>query len=140
MAYLDTSLLAAYYCPEPLSEAAQRVVMETPEPTVSRLVEVELYSAVAMKVRMGGLDTRSAGRITSLFQAHLAGGSYHVVPLDAREFAVARDWLGRFDTPLRTLDALHLAAAFANNLPLLTADRNLAKAAALLGVDHGLIG
>ncbi len=99
MAYLDTSLLAAYYCPEPLSEAAQRVVMETPEPTVSRLVEVELYSAVAMKVRMGGLDTRSAGRITSLFQAHLAGGSYRVVPLDAREFAVARDWLGRFAPP-----------------------------------------
>ena len=49
MAYVDTSVLAAYYCPEPLSAAAQTELGQLASPTLSPLVEVELCSAVARK-------------------------------------------------------------------------------------------
>ena len=51
MIYIDTSVLAAYYCPEPLSEQSQRVLAEEGERAISSLVELELVSALARKVR-----------------------------------------------------------------------------------------
>jgi predicted nucleic acid-binding protein len=41
----------------------------------------------------------------------------------------ARQLLGSLDSSLRTLDALHLAAAMAETITIMTADRDLAKAA-----------
>jgi hypothetical protein len=32
MYYLDTSILAAYYCPEPLSEKVEKIVISTKRP------------------------------------------------------------------------------------------------------------
>jgi predicted nucleic acid-binding protein len=52
---------------------------------------------------------------------------------------MARDWIGRFSTPLRAPDASHLAAAFDHDLTLLTADKALASAAKHLGVHCELI-
>ena len=37
-------------------------------------------------------------------------------------YHLAREWISRFTTPLRTLDALHLAVASQNNIRLVTAD------------------
>ncbi len=139
MAYLDTSCLAAYYCPEPLSDVVERILRKLAAPVISPLVEVELHSALAIKVRMSELDLASANRIASEFQLHLEEELYRVVPVQAREFRLARDWISRFSTPLRTLDALHLATAFANGLQLITADRGLATAAKQLGVVHRLL-
>jgi uncharacterized protein len=139
MAYIDTSLLVAYYCPEPLSAEAQHALSRTPDPAISSLVEVEVYSAVAAKVRTGDLDRKTAGRILAAFRMHLDEGRYRFLPIGAGEYALARDWIGQFTTPLRAADALHLAVAFANNLRLLTADRGLAKSAELLGVKHALV-
>lgn len=101
MAYLDTSVLAAYYCPERLSDAVGRVLRDISTPTISPLVEIEMYSA---------------GAIISRFQVDMAGGLYGIVDIGPREFHLARNWLSRFSSPLRTLDALHLAAAFSNDL------------------------
>ncbi len=139
MAYIDTSVLVAYYCPEPLSKAAQRFVSNLDEPTISPLVELELYSAVATKVRTGELEQAAANRIVSLFDSHVTDQLYRKLAIEAREFLLAREWIGRFTTPLRTLDALHLARAFTSGLPLLTADRALAGSASVLGVEHKLI-
>jgi predicted nucleic acid-binding protein len=140
MAYIDTSLLVAYYCPEPLSRKVQKILSAIPQPVISPLVEVELYSAVATKVRAREMDARTAGRILGLFQKHLAEGSYGIVPIETAEYALARDWIGRFSSPLRAADALHLAAAFSNDEPLLTADKALALSARYFGVPHELIG
>lgn len=52
MVYVDTSVLVAYYCPEPLSVAVQQFLIEQPKPAISSLTEVELFSALARKVRM----------------------------------------------------------------------------------------
>lgn len=139
MAYLDTSLLVAYYCPEPLSARAQSELTLLDSPAISRLVEVEFYSAVALKIRTRTLDAGAANRIVSLFEVHLVGNYYRLVTLENCEYALAREWIGRFTTPLRTLDALHLACAFAHDRTLFTTDRGLAQSASVLGVDHRLV-
>jgi predicted nucleic acid-binding protein len=137
--YIDTSVLAAYYCPEPGSAAAQKRLARAKQPVISPLVEIELYSAVAAKVRARELDAASAGRVLDLFRKHLAEGCYGVVSIGMGEYALARDWIGRFSSPLRAADALHLAAAFANGVTLLTADKALAQSAAHFGVRHELV-
>ena len=139
MTYIDTSVLAAYYCPEAFSRKVQARLGRLDTPAISPLVELELYSAVAMKTRVREFNEADARRILSLFQVHLADGYYRVVSIDVREFELARNWIASFQTPLRTLDALHLAAAFANDLSLLTADRALARSASQLGLRCELI-
>jgi len=139
MSYIDTSVLVAYYCPEPLSTKAQRVVRGADPATISGLVELEFCSALAIKTRTGGMDKGSAREVLNRFFGHLSARHYAMVGIEAREYLVARDWISAFSTPLRTVDALHLAAAFSNDLVLVTADRPLASAAKALGVKHKLI-
>jgi len=139
MGYLDTSALVAYYCPEALSAQVEAEMAREAELTISPLVDVELHSAVAQKVRTADLDISDAHRIVSRFRLHLSSGQYRVVPIGEREYELARDWLARFTTPLRALDALHLAATFANDLTVLTADQVLARCAKHFGVKCKLI-
>ena len=139
MVYLDTSVLVAYYCPEPLSPKAQQVVREDDAPAVSPLTEVEFCSALAIRVRTGELSADAAQRVLSQFRLHLEERRYQVLPVEAKEYALACDWIGRFSTPLRTVDALHLATAFSGGLRLVTADRDLARSAKHFGVAFRLV-
>jgi uncharacterized protein len=139
MAYIDTSLLVAYYCPEPLSRQVQQVLADVEQPVISPLVELELYSAVAAKVRTRHLDLPTARRILALFQKHLADGCYGMVTVEMAEYRLARDWIGGLSSSVRVADALHLAAAAINNLTLLTADKTLAKWAGQFAVRCQLV-
>lgn len=139
MAYVDTSVLVAYYCPEALSRKAQREIGKSGVPTVSPLTEVEFCSALGIKVRTGGLDVLSAHRVLSCFQSHCADGVYRIVPIENPAYALARRWITSFSAPLRTLDALHLAVAFMARQVLLTADRAMATSAKEFGVRHRLL-
>ncbi len=129
MVYLDTSVLAAYYCPEAMSAKAELAVRRCGEPAISWLVEVELSSAVARKVREGGLSRTDAVSTLARFRLHVDQDCYGRLPIEAMHYGLARDWLGLSVAPLRTLDALHLAVCFAAGAALLTADRDLARAA-----------
>jgi len=42
-AYIDTSILGAYYCPESLSSAAETVLRGIGTPVISVLSEVEFF-------------------------------------------------------------------------------------------------
>ena len=139
MDYLDTSILTAYYCAEARSLRVQRLLARLAAPAVSPLVEVELAGAVARKVRAGDLAPAAARRIFALFQQHLAEPRFRLVPIQAAEYRLARQWIEALSTPLRALDALHLAAASNQGLNLLTADRVLAEAARTLGVRCRLV-
>jgi predicted nucleic acid-binding protein len=139
MIYIDTSVLVAYYCPEALSHAAQREIARVADPTVSRLTEVEFCSALGTKVRTGELDAAAAHRLLACFRMHCSGGDYRIVPVEARDYTAASGWLAAMATPLRTLDALHLAVAFSNRLTVVTADKDLAASARHFGVKHKLI-
>jgi len=139
MTYIDTSVLVACYCPETLSGAAQDAVRRAGALTISALSEVEFYSALALKVRTGETTVAAARQVLISFGRHLAEGILRVVPVEAREHALACEWIGTFTTALRTVDALHLAAASCNGLILLTADRDLAQSAKCLGVKYKLV-
>lgn len=138
MAYIDTSVLVAYYCPEPGSEAAQRAVHDG-KPDISALTEVEFFSALATKVRIGDLPNAQADRVLAMFERHVAGGCYRMLPIGSDQFGLARQWIGRRAVPLRTLDALHLAVAASASVTLVTADAVLARAAECFGVDCRLL-
>jgi predicted nucleic acid-binding protein len=128
-AYVDTSVLGAYYCPEPLSAAAETALRGLATPVISTLTEVEFASLIARKRRLRELTERQARSILELFAEHVAAGFYRRVSLGTEHFLRARELIATFSSALRTLDALHLAAALAENLPLLTADRDLGRAA-----------
>ena len=139
MIYVDTSILAAYYCPEPLSGRAQKVLQEAVDRAISSLVELELISAIARKVRTRQIRRKDAQRILNLFRSHLEQGTYTRLGVDAAHFAQAREWLASLSVPLQTLDALHVAVAKMSGCSILTADTVLAKACTKVGVAARLI-
>ncbi|MBI2900858.1 MAG: type II toxin-antitoxin system VapC family toxin [Planctomycetes bacterium] len=139
MAYVDTSVLVACYCPETHSDMAERAVNRSGPPTISPLTEVEFRSALAIKVRAAEMESDAARRVAACFRTHCEEGAYRFVPIEGGEYALAGGWLDGFSTPLRTVDALHLAAAFSNGLSILTADRALARSAKTVGVKCRLV-
>jgi len=139
MSYIDTSILVAYYCPERLSRAAQSAIQRAQSPTISTLSEVEFISALALKRRAREITEISSRRIVALFRQHRAEHLYRLIPIEAREFALASEWLATFRTSLRALDALHLAVAFTSGLVLITADKVFAESAEHLGIQYELI-
>lgn len=138
-AYVDTSVLAAYYCPEPLSLTAEHALRSLLSPLISDLTLVEFASAISRKVREKTLSRESAARVMAQFQAHLANGYYEVLALKARDYHLAQSWLGQLTGTLRTLDALHLAVAQTADVSILTANRRLASEARRLGVSVKLL-
>ncbi len=139
MIYVDTSVLAAYYCPEEFSDLAQAELTGQRIRVLSRLVELELCSALSLKARSGQLSLASANRVLSIFEVHKSAGAYQWVEIGPAEYRLACQWVSRFTTPLRSLDALHLAAAFVHELTLLTSDLKLSRAADHLGVPNRLL-
>lgn len=134
MIYVDTSALVPYYCPEDLSAKVQRHLDRRADRAVSDLVEVELCSAIARKVRANELAPGDGQRILSAFLAHLEAGVYIRLPVERRHYTLARNWLAALKPPLAALDALHVAVAAAEGCPLITLDAALARAARALGV------
>ena len=128
-AYVDTSVLGAYYCPEELSSAAEEAILRLGTPVISHLSEVEFCSLVAKKCRLDELKKRQGREIIDLFSNHVAEGYYRRMPLTAEHFIKARTTIASMTSSLRTLEALHLAVATSEALPLLTADLGFARAA-----------
>src|SRR5262245_33943693 len=137
--YIDTSLLVPYYCPEALSRASARLLRADPRPAISDLVEVELFSALAKKVRARQMSATDASRTATQFLDHVQSGFYARVATQRRHYEAARGWLARFTLPLRTLDALHLALADVEGLRVATADETLSRSARELGVAVTLV-
>jgi uncharacterized protein len=139
MVYVDTSIIVAYYCPEPLSERAEAFLTAHIRPAISNLTEVEFFSALSRKVREGGMARKAAVQISSKFLAHLQGHFFAYFPVERRHYTLGREWLGLFSTRLRTLDSLHLAVAFSEGLPLSTADHDLYESARYLHIEAALL-
>lgn len=80
-----------------------------------------------------------AQRAQGLFLTHLDTGVYTRWPVSRPHYATARDWLSLTALPLLTLDALHLAIAASQRVPIATSDADLARAAKGLAVATHLI-
>lgn len=139
MLYIDTSVLVAFYCPERISEQVEDILINTDEPAVSQLTEIEIASAVSRKVREKNLSKTDGDKILSIFQTHLDQKSFLYLPIQSKCYTNAKKWISHFNTPLRTLDALHLAIAQIAEIPILTADVKFANAAEEIGVEVILV-
>jgi predicted nucleic acid-binding protein len=139
MFYVDTSLLVAYYCPESMSEKVEIFLTSHSPLIISTLTELEMFSAVSRKVRERDLNRPAARRILAKFLSHLDGHFFACLPVATHHLRLARDWIGQFNTSLRSLDALHLAVAALEGLTTVTADRDLAEYAKILSLDVALI-
>jgi predicted nucleic acid-binding protein len=118
-----------------LSDQAEEAVRGTSNPALSDLCEVELFSALARKVRLNEIEPEDAARVRAIFLEHLERGFFDRLSLGRRHYRLARDWLARPPVPLRSLDALHLAAAALAERVVVTADRGQSRAAEALGVS-----
>jgi len=139
MVYVDTSVLVGYYCPEPISEKVERFLMAQKRPAISLLTEVELFSALSKKIRGKEMNRRDASKVSARFLTHLDNDYYTNIPVETHHYRLARDWIGLFNTDLKSLDALHLAISSAENLTLVTVDKSLFKSARALSRDAILL-
>jgi hypothetical protein len=139
MVYVDTSVLVAYYSPEILSEKAEAFLTMQDRVAISNLTELELFSALSRKVREEQIEKSDAVKIAGRFLSHIDGSFFEYLTVEPRHYRLARDWIGLFNTPLRSLDALHLAIAASNGVPLVTADVGLAKSGSNLGIETVLL-
>lgn len=137
--YLDTSVVVAYYVPEPLSAQVQAIYGTLSTPAISELVELEFFAALSLKLRVGDLERAHVEQVARLFLRHVEGGWYTAVHLQASHYRRARDFIARFDLPLKAPDALHLAVAAAEGQQLITADQQLARNAEALGLEAELV-
>ncbi len=131
--YIDTSILTTVYCDEPQALRAQKL-LQAGEPVISSLARLEFSSAVAKKLRMKTFTRTEAARIVSQFHEHIRAGIFAMQAVQESHYVLANEWVDTFSTGLRTMDALHLAIAASEGLPLATADDVMARSARSLGL------
>ncbi len=139
MIYIDTSVLVAYYYPEEKSSEVEHLLINTDKPAISQLTAVEFTSALSKKIREHTLTKQDGVKLIALFRDHIRHKSFYNLPVKPNHYSKASSWISLFTTPLRTLDALHLAIAQENDITIVTSDVKLAGAADLLKVKFQFI-
>ncbi len=89
------------------------------------------------RLREGHVDAETQGKILATFEGDVVMGHLALLPHSVDSFLLAESLLGAYpDIPLRTLDALHLGVMRSSGVTTLaTADRVMAQAASVLGMD-----
>lgn len=125
--YVDSSALLKRYVAESDSDRAEQYLLGDPDWVTARHTWVAVRRNLARV-----LAKKDLALAQDLFEKDFA--RTHVVELD--EVTCARAASIAESSPLRTLDALHLAALLrvAHDLPLLTFDIRQAQAARSLGI------
>ena len=90
--YVDTSVLAAYYAPEPISAEAQRHLGGVSGAALGWLVRTEMASAMAKK-RRRELSTSGVDRLLDRFDEHVSAGLYRLLPVDGKDYEVTYGWI-----------------------------------------------
>ena len=134
--YWDTSAILKLYAPEPDSRDYLRLLIQQVEDVaISFLHRIELYFALGGKESRGEMSPGSAKRLFQLFEEHVEGGRYFVIPWgDDVEAEASRLLDGSLNaTPpvmLRSLDGVHLGALRAARIQsVVTADVRMRDAA-----------
>lgn len=133
MILVDTSVVVAFYVPESGSRTAQDLYDGDEPLAICPLTEVEFASAISKLYRMKAIRRADAGRILDQFGDHIAQQLYSFCPMTQDVYRQAREWIASLKTPLRSLDAIQLAAAHVQGIPFATADKTLAKTGRQLG-------
>ena len=125
----DTSVVVAYYVPEVHSDRAERILTLHEQRFVASLALTEASAAFRRKVHDRDLAKPGAIAAHDAFRRDVATGIFQVLEVERRHFDHAAAQVWRTKERLRTLDALHLAVAELDGLPMVTADAVMAKVA-----------
>lgn len=139
MVYLDTSVIIAYYCPEKFSDIVESYIRTIENPAISNLTELEFCSAISHKIRTKEMSLSDGEQVLAQFRIHIQKNYYYAILINSEHYQLAKKWITQFSTPLRSLDALHLAVASLSCGFIVTADKKLAKAASHFGVKQKFI-
>jgi predicted nucleic acid-binding protein len=138
--YLDTSALLPFYREEPLSDQVQHVLSGLRSPVfISDLTKVEIASAIARWVRTTEIDEAQGILLETTFADDIDRGLFVVRPFTARHYRHAEKCLAARTTPIRSLDALHLACCHLLSLRLVTCDHIMHRSAQQFGVASILL-
>jgi predicted nucleic acid-binding protein len=135
--YLDTCIIAKLYLPEPNSATIQQRVQASGTLVCSELAIPEFSSVLARKCREGALTDAECDRVWQLFTGSVRDSSLSLLPISKADLegAAALIHACRDTTPLRTLDAIHLATCQRfRAYPLFTTDSAMLQAAEHLGI------
>jgi uncharacterized protein len=138
-AYIDTNILAAYYCPEKISDTVEKFLRSVKSPFISYLTDVELFSVLSKKYRKKELNKGVIQKILETYKNHLNEHCYQRIIVQSEHYFYAGDFLASLNYALHSLDALHLSIAVHEKIPFITADKNLEKVAKKIGIDIYLI-
>lgn len=139
MRYLDTSVLLAFLVPEDGSDAAEALMTSDGDPlVVSSWTEVELVSALGLKLRTKQVSEREAHRAIDAY-ARFVSPCLRRIGVDDSDHRKAAILLDGWRTALRAGDSLHLAIADAHRATIFTFDQGMAKAGATLGIAVRLL-
>jgi hypothetical protein len=139
MRYLDTSVLLAFLVTEEGSSAAEALMTSDGAPLgISTWTEVELMSALGVKIRSKQLSEREALSVVDVYRRRVLPclRRVHVGEVAHRR---AAGLLDGWRTALRAGDGLHLAIADSHRATIYTFDHGMAKAGAILGIAVSLV-
>ena len=140
--YLDTSALAKRYLDEERSDEVDEFLGEQTLLLITPLVRTEMRSLFARRRRMKELDATLEMQLYSTFVDDIRQGYFIEHDVSARVFEGATNLIAQLPSiGIRTLDALHLAAAQQLGADLLvTADATMRDAARELGLATQYFG
>ena len=140
--YVDTSALAKRYLNEARSGEVDEFLAEQSLLLVTSLTRAEMRSLLARRRRERDLDAGLEGRVFATFLDDIRQGHLVEHPLSGAMLDGAVNLIGQLPAfPLRTLDALHIAAAQQLGAErLATADAVMRDAAAELGIATSFFG
>lgn len=137
MLYFDTAYLVRCYVAETGFEAVRGLAAGEDGLVSCVVARVELASALQRKIREGWMDVRQVKIVSRQIELDVENGHLTWLPLSPAvlECAVSRIESTAGKTPLRALDAFHLACASENGFPsIYSNDRHMLAAAAIFGL------
>ncbi|WP_132257260.1 type II toxin-antitoxin system VapC family toxin [Methylobacterium segetis] len=133
--YLGASVLVALLTADALTARAETyLAREAPLVVVSDFAKAEFASAIARRLRTGGLDMSAAREAFGHLDTWAAMVA-DAIDTSASDVAEAGTFLRRLDLTLRTPDALNLALCRRASAALMTFDVKMASCAKALGID-----
>ena len=133
--YLDSCIIVKLLVVEPDSDFFISSLEGKPLVT-SELALTEVFAALLAREHAGKISAMDRRRAWQELEARIEAKELHVETLSSTGLRKARNTLERCHpkAPLRTLDAVHLAAMdLCQEFPLATTDGRLREAATLLG-------
>jgi predicted nucleic acid-binding protein len=136
--YIDSSALAKLYVPEPESDTLDAFFQGRRDLMISELAITEVLSAVARRRREGMIAPHQALEIRDAVLADADSGSFHRLDMSPVVHREAERLLFNIGSvALRTLDALHVAAALLGSAThVMTYDARMRAAAMHAGLKR----